>query len=170
MERMPGISGGGNLVFGSIVTSPILWQKSQEMPSAAIPFNDIGIAGLGITPFERSTVRLVWHPDQLQFWLLGDVDASGVWQAAQLPARPGLSNWKPGPWYGWFGSGGRAAPASLSCVSCPGLPLTFDPVYIEIKRGLMAACAWASLCHSVYSRWHKPQLAEPLTPSKENPG
>src|SRR6185503_17104264 len=114
------------------------------MPSAAIPFNDIGIAGLGITPFERSTVRLVWQPDQLQFWLLGDVDACGVWQVAQLPARPGLSNWKPGPWYGSFGSSGRAAPFWSSSVSWPGLPLTSDPVYIEIKRGLIADWAWAS--------------------------
>ena len=31
------MSGSGNLVFGSRMTSPILWQKSQVIPSAASP-------------------------------------------------------------------------------------------------------------------------------------
>ena len=87
------MSASGSFVCGSRMTSPILWQKSQVIPSAASPVRCSGLTpGSMVLRVARSEVRLVWQPDQPQFFSLEILAANGVWQVAQFPLRSGLSS------------------------------------------------------------------------------
>jgi len=60
-----------------MVTPPILWQNSQEMPSAASPVKYNGLTPSG-TWCAFWAVTVVWQPDHPQLESLGFFEASGV--------------------------------------------------------------------------------------------